>query len=457
MSHEIRTPLNAIIGFSQLMNRDPMLTDTQKEYNFSIIRAGEHLLALINDILELSKIEAGRIALNPNTVDLHYLFKDIQIIFKERTQSKKLQFIFEMQDNVPRYVVIDESKLRQVFINLIGNAVKFTDEGGIAVRIRSDKTDADKIYLMVEIQDSGPGVSEQEMSKLFKHFEQTSVGVKKGSGTGLGLALSREFIRLMGGDIRVESEVGKGSLFAFHVEIQEGQCAPIEEQSAKRVVGIGKGQDAYRILVVDDKEDNLKIAVNLLKMIGFETNEAVNGKEAIQKFEEWNPHLILMDMRMPVMDGYEATRRIKSTEKGKNTPIIVITASAFEDERIEIESLNVQDFIRKPFRENELFHTIGKILGVTYIYDKEALSATPLPKPISEDGSVESAIGKLPHDLIAQMQDAVLSADLDRLIELIAQIDSSHAELAQQLKNLAQNYDYDALQQIFRQMDEINT
>ncbi len=446
MSHEIRTPLNAIIGFSQLLNRDKHLTESQKDYSNSIVRAGEHLLALINDILELSKVEAGRVVLNPSNIDLYSLLEDIQMIFRERAQSKHLQFICEMADNLPRFVFVDESKLRQIFVNLIGNAIKFTEEGGIAVRSRIEMIDEDTNRLIVEIQDSGPGISNDEIDKLFRHFEQTTTGINKGSGTGLGLALSRELAILMGGNISVSSEPGKGSVFTFDVVIKNGNAEAVNTNITKRVVGIAKPKVAHRILVVDDKDENLKVVVNLLKLVGFETNEALDGKEAIEKFGKWKPHLILMDMRMPGMDGYEATRLIKGTEKGKQTPIVALTASAFEDERRKIELLGMQGYIRKPFRENELFSTLGKILDIEYIYEE-----TPDNLEYKYDDNKELIPGditKLPKQLVLQMTDALAVADLDLLVDLIESIDKDNNEIAQKLLNLARNYEYENLQQL---------
>lgn len=452
MSHEIRTPLNAIIGFSQLMNRDKQLSASQKEYNVSIIRAGEHLLALINDILELSKVEAGRVVLNPANIDLYSLLDDIQMIFRERARSKKLQFIFEKSNELPRYIFVDEGKLRQIFVNLIGNALKFTDEGGVAVRTRIDKVNEDKSHLVVEVQDSGPGIAENEIHKLFVNFEQTSSGINKGSGTGLGLALSRELAILMGGGITVSSEVGKGSVFTFRVEINEGDSTSVETDTTKSVIGIDQGEEIYRILVVDDKKENLKVAVTLLQIVGFQTKEAVNGADAIEKFNEWNPNLILMDMRMPVMDGYEATRRIKATEKGQKTPIVALTASTFEDELKQIDSLGIQGYIRKPFRENELFGAIGKLLGIKYIYDDESPSMQS--KYLNDDNALNEDIAKLPTRLILKMQQALAVADLDLMIELIKTMEQDNPELTQQLMNLAMNYDYDQLQQLLNKKEK---
>ncbi len=446
MSHEIRTPLNAIIGFSQLMNRDKQLTDGQKEYNNSIIRAGEHLLELINEILELSKIEAGRVVLNPTNIDLHSLFNDIYMLFKERAQFKHLQLIFENADDLPQFVIIDESKLRQLFVNIIGNAIKFTDEGGIAIRTRVDKIDHDRSYLIVEVQDSGPGIPDEEISRLFRHFEQTSSGVKKGSGTGLGLALSRELALLMGGDITVSSQVGIGSVFTFKVEIKNGKEEDIERSNTKRVICLDKSEETYRILVVDDKKENLQVAVDLLKLVGFETYEAVDGADAIEKFKECDPHLILMDMRMPVMDGYEATSRIKSMEMGKNTPIVALTASTFEEERNRIKALDMQGYIRKPFRESDLFNTIGKILNLKYIYEDDV-------PPTKEDynsikDNTENNVFKLPESLVSDMLNAISVADLDQLIKLIETIEPDNPQLAHQLMVLAKNYDYDHLEKL---------
>jgi len=441
MSHEIRTPLNAIIGFSQLMNRDKKLSEVQKEYNTSIINAGEHLLELINEILELSKIEAGRTKLNPTNINLHTLSEDIHMLFRERAQAKHLQLIFETAENLPQYVIVDEGKLRQIFVNLIGNAIKFTEEGGVAVRIRVDRKSENSWNLIVEIQDSGPGISKDEFGRLFKHFEQTSAGVKKGSGTGLGLALSKELALLMGGDISVTSEVDKGSVFTFWVEIKEGKIEKNEKSTLQRVIGIDNEKETYRILVVDDKIDNLKVVVSLLRLVGFHTNEAVNGEDAIAKFIEYKPHLILMDMRMPVMDGYEATRRIKSMENGDTTPIIALTASTFEEEKNRIESLRMQGYIRKPFRENELFCTIEKVLGIKYIYEDETSSTHT--KEVFDEGAISGDIAKLPESLVSDMLEALSVADLDLLMKLVDSIDPSNSELALYLRTLALNYDYD--------------
>jgi CheY-like chemotaxis protein len=447
MSHEIRTPLNAIIGFSHLMNRDKTLSDAQKEYNNSIIGAGEHLLSLINDILELSKVEAGRVVVNPGNVDLHALLREMQLLFKERALSKHINFLIETTENLPRYVIIDESKVRQILINLIGNAIKFTEEGGVSVYAHVEKRMEGISRLIVEIEDSGPGIPEHEQKNLFQHFVQTSTGVNQGSGTGLGLALSRELAILMGGDITFSSKVGKGSVFTFHLEIKAGIISTNGNNPAKRVVSINKDHKPCRILVADDKKENLKVVINLLNLVGFETIEATNGKDAIEKMELWNPDLILMDLRMPVMDGFEAIRRIKLSEKGSGIPIIALTANMFDGDRKRIELMNIQGYICKPFSENELLGTIGNIMGITYIYEED----TDLPDEINpNDEGIANEVSKLTDNLRHKMLDTLAVADIKQLKKIINSIEENHPDLSQFLMKHARNYDYSYLQKILK-------
>src|SRR5579863_5985074 len=337
MSHEIRTPMNAILGFSQLMLRDRDLTARQSQYLGTINRSGEHLLALINDILEMSKIEAGRTTLNSSTFDLPVLLKDLEMMFRVRTDEKKLSFSVEMIGDVPQYIVTDINKLRQVFINLLGNAVKFTEQGGIGLRVRADREGATGHRLRVEVEDTGQGISPDDQANLFRHFEQTKTGQEAGTGTGLGLAISREFVRLMGGAITLTSQVGKGSVFVIHLPLKEGEAQAVQAKDKPRhVLRLQPGQAMCRVLIADDIEDNRQLLAQLLAPVGFEIRLATNGAEAVQEFEEWRPHLILMDFRMPVMDGHEAIRRIRNMAGGEKTKIIAVTASAMDDNRQEL-------------------------------------------------------------------------------------------------------------------------
>ena len=252
--------MNAILGFSQLMLRDKDLTTQQCQYLGTINRSGEHLLALINDVLEMSKIEAGRTTLNLSTFDLPVLLNDLEMMFRVRTNEKKLSFSVEIIANVPQYIVADVNKLRQVFINVLGNAVKFTEHGGIGVRVRADGKAATAPMLLVEIEDTGPGISQDDQARLFQHFEQTKTGQQTGTGTGLGLAISREFVRLMGGAITVTSQVGKGSVFLIELPLREGQAEAVETKDQPRpVLKLQPNHAACRVLIADDIEDNRQL------------------------------------------------------------------------------------------------------------------------------------------------------------------------------------------------------
>ncbi len=446
MSHEIRTPMNAILGFSQLMLRDQDITPRQCQYLGTINRSGEHLLALINDILEMSKIEAGRTTLNPSTFDLPVLLNDLEMMFRVRTDEKKLSFSVETIGDVPQFIVTDINKLRQVFINVIGNAVKFTEQGGIGLRVLADREGAAGPYLRVEVEDTGEGISTDDQEKLFRHFEQTKTGQQAGTGTGLGLAISREFVRLMGGDITVSSEVGRGSVFVVHLPLKEGEAQAVQAKANPRhVLRLQPGQATCRVLITDDIDENRQLLAQLLGPIGFEIRLATNGAEAVQEFERWRPHLILMDFRMPVMDGHEAIRRIRAMAGGNDPKIIAVTASAMDDNRQELMEVGADDFIGKPFREAELFQRIHAHVGVEYQYAEDSTAAA---KEEAAELTPESIAG-WPQDLIDPMREAVITADLDQLLEKIQDVEARDPRIAQELRRLAEGFQYQKLLDLF--------
>jgi PAS domain S-box-containing protein len=441
MSHEIRTPMNAILGFSQLMLRDQDLTPRQSQYLETINRSGEHLLALINDILEMSKIEAGRTTLNLSTFDLPALFKDLEMMFRVRTNEKKLSFSVEILGVAPQYIVSDINKLRQILINVLGNAVKFTEEGGIGVRLRVDRQDAAAPCLRIEVEDTGPGISADELDKLFRHFEQTKTGQQAGTGTGLGLAISREFIRLMGGDITVTSRVGMGSVFVINLPFKVGDAQAVHaNDDSERVLKLKPGQPERRVLIADDIDDNRQLLAQLLAPVGFEVRLVTNGAEAVQEFERWQPHLILMDFRMPVMDGHEAIRRIRAIEGGQGAKIIAVTASAMDDNRQALMDIGADDFIGKPFREAELFQKIRAHLGVDYVYAERPAAATGGVCELTSE-----SLSGLPTELTAAMREAVLTADLDKLLAEIQKVEAPDPRMAEELKRLAEAFEYQKL------------
>ncbi|MEJ2210227.1 MAG: histidine kinase N-terminal 7TM domain-containing protein [Anaerolineae bacterium] len=456
MSHELRTPLNAILGFSQLMARDPALSPPQRENLQTIRHSGEHLLALINDVLEVSKIEAGQTRLQPRDFDLYRLLADVESMFRLRASDKGLQLMVERMPGVPQFVHCDESKLRQVLINLLSNAVKFTQEGGITIRVGSDAGDGatgtPPGRLIFEVEDTGIGIAQAEIEALFDPFVQASSrqAYIHQEGTGLGLTISRHFVQLMGGSFAVRSQLGRGSTFRFDVEIEPGrQVGAPGHKPRRKVVGLAAGQPVYRILVVEDREANRRLLVKLLSSLGtppygFEIREAANGQEGVELWQTWQPHLIWMDMRMPVMDGYEATRRIKATIQGQATVVIALTASAFEEDRVAILSQGCDDFVRKPFREAEIFDKLEAHLGVRFLY--EDLDRAPGPPPTDSQKIVAlRALLQQPPGWLARVREAATQADGDRLLALADEIREQHADLADTLTSLVLNFRFDLI------------
>jgi PAS domain S-box-containing protein len=452
MSHEIRTPMNVILGFAQILHRDSSLSPRQIEQINSIMRSGTHLLNLINDILDLSRIEAGRIALQSVDFDLGSFLDELTQMFRSRTNAKNIQLMIDRDENTPAYVHGDEDKLRQVLINLIGNAVKFTELGGIAVRVRSTvvATQAEKdeknLRLEFEVEDSGPGISESDQVRIFESFEQAEAGIKTG-GTGLGLTISRKLVQMMGGTLTVESVEGRGSCFRFDVLLEPAQAIPAaKKREMPRVVGLEPGTGPWRILLVDDIADNRLLLRELLWPLGFEIREAENGKDAIRIFLEWSPHAVLMDMRMPVMDGYEATRLIKATEAGRTTPVIAVTASAFKDSMEQILATGVSAYLRKPFQPEELYEILQQNLELQYIYadDPHSTQLSTTPPSLTAE-----SLATLPQELVLAMQAAVAEGDINQLLELISQVKSLDTAIAQGLETLAMRYDYKTLHELF--------
>ena len=456
MSHELRTPLNAILGFTQVLLRNGSLNTTQQEQIGIIGRSGEHLLSLINDVLEMSKIEAGQITLNAVTFDLYRLLDSIEEMLRIKAESKKLQLIFDQGQDVPQYLYGDEGKLRQVLINLIGNAIKFTEEGGVAVRVDRDletpPTTPEQVWLQFEIEDTGVGIAAEELDQLFDPFVQTASGRKSQEGTGLGLPISRQFVELMGGDITVVSEVGRGTLFKFAIQVGCASASDIPPSTPRRrVISLAPDQPTYRILVVEDRWESRVLLVNLLSSLGFSVQAAENGQEGVKIWEEWEPHLIWMDMRMPVMDGYAATQAIKSHLKGQATVIIALTASAMEEHRITVLSAGCDDFVRKPFREEVLFDKMAEYLGVQYIYDEEA-GAQLNENTSSEPEEVTPAtFAKMPASWTEKLYQAAQEADGKAILQLVAESPEIETHLGQTLIVWVNDFRFDKITDVIEQ------
>jgi signal transduction histidine kinase/CheY-like chemotaxis protein len=512
MSHELRTPLNAILGFAQIMQRSPTLPQEHQENLNIITRSGNHLLSLINDVLDMSKIEAGKITLDEHNFDLHHLLNEVRDLFYLKAESKHLQLQVERGESVSRYIRTDGTKLRQVLINLIGNALKFTQEGGVFVFVDEipahsrplhntplapskgngqslgsksalgrgfkavssteesphDKSSArrelrdvlsskeskaetvtKKTTLRFSVKDTGAGIAEDELEKLFEAFGQTAAGRSSQEGTGLGLPISCKFVQLMGGDIIVQSEVGNGTVFEFTICAKIVSSAEtVNQHSARQVIALEPNQPRYRILIVDDKRDNRRLLIQLLNPFGFELREASNGQEAIDIFENWQPDLIWMDIHMPVMDGLQATQHLKVLPNGQNVAIIALTASVVKEEQEKILAVGCDDFLRKPFKEAEIFDLMHKHIGVRYIY--EQVKGTE-PQQSAQDISIPDALAALPDELLAQMRQAAITLEIESMPSLIEQVRPYNKPLANALLELANNLQYDRLQALIEQ------
>jgi signal transduction histidine kinase/ligand-binding sensor domain-containing protein/CheY-like chemotaxis protein len=444
MSHELRTPLNAILGFSQIMARSPDLS-SENQNNVGIInRSGEHLLTLINNVLDLSKIEAGKIALNNKNFDLPRLLADLEAMFEFKAQEKGLQLIVDTHDALPQFIRTDDVKLRQVLINLLNNALKFTTEGGVSLRVNAQSDpESDQVQLRFEIEDTGVGIPESELDQLFEAFAQTTSGRQKQEGTGLGLPISRQFIHLMGGDITVHSVAGRGSVFAFKINAVIASDAEVTYRAETRqVIGLEPDQPRYRILIVDDRDDNRQLVIRLLNPLGFELQEATNGQEAVERFRSWQPNLIWMDIRMPVMDGYEATRLIRAAPLGNQTKIIALTASSFEGEQDAILAVGCDDYLRKPFKAHEFLDLMQHHLGVRFVYAEPVF---PQAEAVHEKDHFQlspAALRDLPIELLERLEIATIRVKMAVVNDILAEIRTIDAPVAAALTQLANDFDY---------------
>jgi predicted ATPase/signal transduction histidine kinase/CheY-like chemotaxis protein len=485
MSHELRTPLNAILGFTQLMVKDQEIAPRHQEHLHIVEQSGEHLLTLINDILEMSKIEAGYMVLHKQPFDLHHLCQDILAMFRIRARNKHIQLLFEQTSDVPRFILTDQHKLRQVLINLLSNAMKFTAEGRVTLRI-SVQTDQNQphisparfpepeqvaptsspeqmnqfaystsspsldelfrkqVSLRFEVADTGRGIAQDQIGKLFQAFTQASGENQHQGGTGIGLYISKHFMQLMGGEIMVASEAGKGSTFTclLPVALVDSSQVPTSEP-VRRITGLEPDQPVYRILIVEDVWSNRQLMVNLLSESGFAVRDATNGQEGIAIWQEWYPHMVFMDMRMPVMDGYEATRSIKASEQGQQTYIVALTASAFEEDRANILATGCDDFVRKPIREDDIFNVLQKHLGVRYTYAEDDWDAEPAERETPEITPLELRV--LPAASLQTMHRAAILGDIDTLFQLLEQIGHEHAALATSLQEHVHEFHFERI------------
>ena len=466
MSHELRSPLNAILGFTHILkDSDPK---PEQQENLEIIyRSGEHLLALINDVLDISKIEAGRVVLNESEFDLYRLLDELQQMFHPTAQKKGLALEVVRSPHLPRIIASDRLKLRQILINLLSNALKFTAVGKITLSADIEPAateDGLAQSFTFSVTDTGAGIPAADRSRLFEAFVQTESGLSAHQGTGLGLAISAEYAHLLSGQLAVSSEVGAGSTFSLTL-IASAVDASVEVDEAlpaRKIIGLEPGQSVCRVLVVDDVLLNRKLLVQLLVNVGFEVRTAEDGQAAIAQWQDWQPHLIWMDMRMPGMSGVEATKRIKALENSpeaseQKTVILALTASAFEENKEAAIASGCDDFVSKPIQAAEIFEKMSLHLGVRYQY--EAAAETPLGK-----SSDEATIASITPALLATatgawryaLSQAVLDLDDEAILQLAADLPEAQGAIAAAIRNCVKTMTYKELLQMLQEAEAVS-
>ena len=446
MSHELRTPLNAILGFSQIMVRDTSLSRSQQEHLAIINRSGKHLLNLINSILDLSQIEAGKTFIQEDCLDLYDFILGLEKMFQLQAKAKGLKLTIDIHPEVPQFITTDGVKLRQIMINLLNNGIKFTTVGEVSLQVKSQHQQS----LIFKIIDSGAGIAKTELDRLFEPFEQTTTGINLGEGTGLGLSICRSLIELLGGILEVESIVGKGTTFLCQIPViipdsEQLNLAeisnPLSPHRGANIFKIAPEQPQHRILVVDDNLDNCKLLQDLLTQVGFMVREAHNGREAVTMFADWNPDLILMDIYMPIMDGYQATTAIKNQDPSHRVKIIATTASIVKEDRAKIIAVGCVDLISKPFDTEKLLIAIAEQLNISYTYDDNCLESHSaiVNSPLNAIEDLEE-LSKMPVKWLEKLYYAAISANEREINPLIAQISHEHHDLAQNLTAMVNNF-----------------
>lgn len=489
MSHELRTPLNAILGFSQLMQRSSDLSSDHQEYLQLIYTSGRHLLKLINEILDLSKIEAGRLTLNQQVINLFDELQRICMTLGERISRKNLYFRLEFLPAVPQYVWLDEQKLEQILLNLLSNAIKFTKQGGITLRVGVAEWECEQqgdgqsgrvaeregesslphpppaaspqtLYLRFEVEDTGIGIAPQDFNLIFEAFAQTLAGQQAQEGTGLGLTISRRLVQIMGGEITVQSAPDQGSTFGFTIPVEMATgMAPLPMANDRQVSGLVSGQPECRILAVDDQAENRLLLVKLLAPIGFSVREADTGEAALACWQTWHPHLIWMDIRLPDINGYEVTRRIRELERANGstsqppalptspTVIIALTAQALPDDRNQALAAGCNDYMSKPFQEDILFHKIAEHLGVQYRYTEVDQTLSEEPQ-LRFEPLTAADLAVMPHEWITELHQAALLCKDKAVQQLLQQIPPEQPSLLRRLENLAYNFEFEQIMEI---------
>lgn len=434
MSHELRTPLNAILGFTNILKKS-MNATTQEKENLNIIKkSGEHLLNIINEILELSKIEAGKIEINPKNFNFFELIKEIEDIFALRCEAKNLKFNINLSSNLPNFIKADVQRLRQILINLLGNSLKFTNEGEISLNIYSLNN-----KLFFEVKDTGIGIDITNQEKIFKPFEQVKLDNYTQQGTGLGLAITKELITLMGGSIYLKSKLLKGSEFYFSINYKKANMQEVSVKSqTNEIIGVKEFLEEKTILVVDDIKENRNLIVQILSFFGFKTLEASSGIEALELFDNFENQkidLIFMDILMENLDGLQTMQIIRKKEKNSDIPIIALSANVFDEDKKQALNSGANDFLPKPVEEKDILLIVAKYLNIELEYEK---------KENIEKNDTFNELKNLPKEFFQKLQEQVLLMDNIAILTLIKDFKLSN-ELQNHIENLLNGFKYQEL------------
>lgn len=447
ISHELRTPMNAILGFSELLRNDPGISRGQRDTLDIINRSGQHLLSLINDVLDMAKIEAGQVVLENKPLDIEATLRDVTDLMRVPAQKKGLGLRFESAPGCPRFIRGDQEKLRQVTVNLVNNAIKFTQHGQVTLRL-DVRPRAAAWLLLIEVADSGRGIEQADLARVFEPFVQVG-GPATHTGTGLGLAIVREYVRRMGGSVSVESQPGQGSVFRVELPVQlaEQVDASATDETAGRVIGLAPGQAEFRVLIVEDQLENQLLLSRLLEDVGFTVKVAADGAEGVELFRSFRPAFIWMDRRMPVMDGLEATRRIRALEGGQDVRIVALSASVLGEQREETLAQGLDDFVAKPYRSAEIFACMARHLGVRYRYaPAESVS------PIGQHSL--SGLAQLPKPLREELSDALIQGNTQRIAEVMLCIGERDKALVKSLERNVSQFDYLPILQVLESVGQ---
>ena len=447
MSHELRTPLNAILGYSRIVHDSPEIGAQNRNYLQIVTHSGENLLELINNILDIAKMESGRVPLEETVTDFFQVIEETRSLLYIRAADKKLYIKVEFSTDLPRTILVDGGKLRRVLINLVGNAIKFTPSGGVVIRSRVLERKADDfLSIRVEVQDTGPGISEKDRGGLFQPFVQSTASQStKGEGTGLGLAICRQNIDSMGGTIDVSSEVGKGSVFYFDfpAHVVPDEAYEVSKLENKLVV-VSNADANRRILIAEDHPDNRMLLNTLLKRVGLDVCEAENGEQALRLAADWHPELIFMDIRMPVMDGLTATKLLKANPTTRDIKIIALTAHALEQERAQILLSGCDGFIRKPYRENEIWGELKKHLGITFTTMASSSRDNKKGVELADD-----ELDLLPISILLEIKSALELLDVSHGCSVVMRLMPTHSILREKLLTMISEMKFSDLLEIF--------